>query len=208
MFEKFTDRARRVIVLAQEESRSLDHGHIGTEHILLGLLSEGEGLASTALTEGGVGLPAARAQTEEIIGRGKGQPSGHIPFTPRVKTVLELSLREALMLGHNDISTEHILLGLIREGGGVANQIIVNLGADQEQIRQTVLRLVRERGEELGEELTGEAEPGMARLPPGVRLVSSPGQLQEVIRRLGAIDDRLAAIERHLGIGKADPEAG
>jgi ATP-dependent Clp protease ATP-binding subunit ClpC len=208
MFEKFTDRARRVIVLAQEEARALDHGHIGTEHILLALLHEGQGLAATALKAGGVGLPAVRAQVEEIIGRGEGQPSGHIPFTPRVKTVLELSLREAMILGHNYIGTEHILLGMIREGEGVANLVLVNLGADHDQIRQTVLGLVHQRGEEPGEEPRGEGEAGLTRLPPDVRLLGSPAHLQEVIRRLGAIDGRLAAIERHLGIGKADPEAG
>jgi ATP-dependent Clp protease ATP-binding subunit ClpC len=208
MFEKFTDRARRVIVLAQEEARGLDHGHIGTEHILLGLLHEGEGLAATALNEGGVSLPAARTQVEQIIGPGDGQPSGHIPFTPRVKKVLELSLREALILGHDYIDTEHILLGLIREGDGVANHVIVDLGADQDQVRQTVLRLVRERGEEPEAESPSELEAGQVRLPPDVRLVGSPAQLAQLLRGLDRIDDRLAAIERHLGIGKADTEAG
>ena len=121
MFERFTDRARRVVVLAQDEARMLDHNYVGTEHILLGLIHEGEGVAAKALESLGISLDAVRQQVEEIIGRGQQQaPSGHIPFTPRAKKVLELSLREALQLGHTYIGTEHILLGLIREGDGVA----------------------------------------------------------------------------------------
>src|ERR1700744_1396806 len=120
MFERFTDRARRVVVLAQEEARMLNHNYIGTEHILLGLIHEGEGVAAKALESLGISLEAVRQQVEEIIGQGQQAPSGHIPFTPRAKKVLELSLREALQLGHNYIGTEHILLGLIREGEGVA----------------------------------------------------------------------------------------
>ncbi|MGZ6978137.1 MAG: Clp protease N-terminal domain-containing protein, partial [Acidimicrobiia bacterium] len=130
MFERFTDRARRVVVLAQEEARLLNHNYIGTEHILLGLIHEGEGVAAKALVSLGISLEAVRAQVEEIIGHGGSAPSGHIPFTPRAKKVLELSLREALQLGHNYIGTEHILLGLIREGEGVAAQVLVKLGAD------------------------------------------------------------------------------
>ena len=130
MFERFTDRARRVVVLAQEEARLLNHSYIGTEHILLGLIHEGEGVAAKALESLGISLEAVRSQVEEIIGQGGSSPSGHIPFTPRAKKVLELSLREALQLGHNYIGTEHILLGLIREGEGVAAQVLVKLGAD------------------------------------------------------------------------------
>ena len=130
MFERFTDRARRVVVLAQEEARLLNHNYIGTEHILLGLIHEGEGVAAKALESLGISLEAVRQQVEEIIGQGGSSPSGHIPFTPRAKKVLELSLREALQLGHNYIGTEHILLGLIREGEGVAAQVLVKLGAD------------------------------------------------------------------------------
>src|SRR5437899_206239 len=130
MFERFTDRARRVVVLAQEEARLLNHNYIGTEHILLGLIHEGEGVAAKALESLGISLEAVRNQVEEIIGQGGSSPSGHIPFTPRAKKVLELSLREALQLGHNYIGTEHILLGLIREGEGVAAQVPVKLGAD------------------------------------------------------------------------------
>jgi ATP-dependent Clp protease ATP-binding subunit ClpC len=142
MFERFTDRARRVVVLAQEEARMLSHNYIGTEHILLGLIHEGDGIAAKALESLGVSLEAVRAQVEEIIGQGQQAPSGHIPFTPRAKKVLELSLREALQLGHNYIGTEHILLGLIREGEGVAAQVLVKLGADLNKVRQQVIQLL------------------------------------------------------------------
>jgi ATP-dependent Clp protease ATP-binding subunit ClpC len=142
MFERFTDRARRVVVLAQEEARMLNHNYIGTEHILLGLIHEGEGVAAKGLESLGISLEAVRAQVEEIIGQGQQAPSGHIPFTPRAKKVLELSLREALQLGHNYIGTEHILLGLIREGEGVAAQVLVKLGADLNRVRQQVIQLL------------------------------------------------------------------
>ena len=142
MFERFTDRARRVVVLAQEEARMLNHNYIGTEHILLGLIHEGEGVAAKALESLGISLEAVREQVEEIIGQGQQAPSGHIPFTPRAKKVLELSLREALQLGHNYIGTEHILLGLIREGEGVAAQVLVKLGADLNRVRQQVIQLL------------------------------------------------------------------
>src|SRR5205807_1382998 len=142
LFERFTDRARRVVVLAQEEARLLNHNYIGTEHILLGLIHEGEGVAAKALEQLGISLEAVRTQVEEIIGQGGSSPSGHIPFTPRAKKVLELSLREALQLGHNYIGTEHILLGLIREGEGVAAQVLVKLGADLSRVRQQVIQLL------------------------------------------------------------------
>ncbi len=142
MFERFTDRARRVVVLAQEEARGLNHNYIGTEHILLGLIHEGEGVASKALESLGISLEAVREQVQEIIGQGQQAPTGHIPFTPRAKKVLELSLREALQLGHNYIGTEHILLGLIREGEGVAAQVLVKLGADLSRVRQQVIQLI------------------------------------------------------------------
>src|SRR5712671_5979166 len=142
MFERFTDRARRVVVLAQEEARMLNHNYIGTEHILLGLIHEGEGVAAKSLESLGISLEGVRSQVEEIIGQGQQAPSGHIPFTPRAKKVLELSLREALQLGHNYIGTEHILLGLIREGEGVAAQVLVKLGADLSRVRQQVIQLL------------------------------------------------------------------
>ncbi|HWB72301.1 MAG TPA: ATP-dependent Clp protease ATP-binding subunit [Egibacteraceae bacterium] len=142
MFERFTDRARRVVVLAQEEARMLNHNYIGTEHILLGLIHEGEGVAAKALESLGISLEGVRDQVEEIIGQGQTAPAGHIPFTPRAKKVLELSLREALQLGHNYIGTEHILLGLIREGEGVAAQVLQKLGADLNRVRQQVIQLL------------------------------------------------------------------
>jgi len=159
MFERFTDRARRVVVLAQEEARMLNHNYIGTEHILLGLIHEGEGVAAKALESLGIALEGVRQQVEEIIGQGQQAPSGHIPFTPRAKKVLELSLREALQLGHNYIGTEHILLGLIREGEGVAAQVLVKLGADLNRVRQQVLQLLSGyQGKEPAESGSGRGE--------------------------------------------------
>jgi ATP-dependent Clp protease ATP-binding subunit ClpC len=143
MFERFTDRARRVVVLAQEEARMLGHNHIGTEHILLGLVREGEGVAAKALESLGISLEAVRQQVEEIIGQDRQAPSGHIPLTPRTKKVLELSLGEALQLGHNYIGTEHILLGLIGEGEGVAVQVLVKLDTDPGRIRRQVIQLLQ-----------------------------------------------------------------
>ena len=140
MFERFTDRARYVVVLAQEEARMLDHIYIGTEHILLGLIHEGEGVAARALEFLDISLEEVRRQVEEIIGQGEAAPTGQIPFTPRAKKVLELSFREARQLGHNHIGTEHILLGLIREGDGVAAQILQKLGADLKRVRRTVIQ--------------------------------------------------------------------
>src|SRR5216683_2786455 len=185
MFERFTDRARRVVVLAQEEARTLNHNYIGTEHVLLGLIHEGEGVAAKALESLGISLEAVRQQVEEIIGQGQQAPSGHIPFTPRAKKVLELSLREALQLGHNYIGTEHILLGLIREGEGVAAQVLVKLGADLNRVRQQVIQLlhgyqakdVMSAGDWLGER-------GRAGLP------------DDVLAQVDALDRRLAALER------------
>ncbi len=142
MFEKFTDKARRVVVLAQEEAKLLNHNYIGTEHILLGLIHEGEGVAAKALESLGINLDSVRDQVQEIIGQGQQAPSGHIPFTPRAKKVLELSLREALQLGHSYIGTEHLLLGLIREGEGVAAQVLTRLGADTNRVRQQVIQLL------------------------------------------------------------------
>jgi ATP-dependent Clp protease ATP-binding subunit ClpA len=138
MFERFTDRARRVVVLAQEEARMLNHNYIGTEHILLGLIHEGEGVAAKALESLGISLDAVREQVQEIIGQGQQAPSGHIPFTPRAKKVLELSLREALQLGHNYIGTEHILLGLIHEGQGIAARALTSMGISLDVMRQAI----------------------------------------------------------------------
>src|ERR1700694_1098960 len=142
LFERFTDRARRVLVLAQEEARLLNHNFIGTEHILLGLIHEGEGVAAKALESLGISLEAVREKVEETIGPAGSSSPGSPPFTPRAKKVLELSLREALQLGHNYIGTEHMLLGLVREGEGVAAQVLVNLGADLSRVRQQVIQLL------------------------------------------------------------------
>jgi ATP-dependent Clp protease ATP-binding subunit ClpC len=161
MFERFTDRARRVVVLAQEEARMLNHNYIGTEHILLGLIHEGEGVAAKALESLNISLEAVRQQVEEIIGQGQAAPTGHIPFTPRAKKVLELSLREALQLGHNYIGTEHILLGLIREGEGVGAEVLQKLGADLNRVRRTVTQ--RLSGSDPG---TTEETPSTTRSPP------------------------------------------
>jgi ATP-dependent Clp protease ATP-binding subunit ClpC len=171
MFERFTDRARRVVVLAQEEARLLNHNYIGTEHILLGLIHEGEGVAAKALESLGISLEAVRSQVEEIIGQGGSSPSGHIPFTPRAKKVLELSLREALQLGHNYIGTEHILLGLIREGEGVAAQVLVKLGADLSRVRQQVIQLLS------GYSGAGSPEAGKAGASTGGGSESPSGSL-------------------------------
>jgi ATP-dependent Clp protease ATP-binding subunit ClpA len=183
MFERFTDRARRVVVLAQEEARMLNHNYIGTEHILLGLIHEGEGVAAKALESLGISLDAVRQQVEEIIGQGQQAPSGHIPFTPRAKKVLELSLREALQLGHNYIGTEHILLGLIREGDGVAAQVLVKLGADLNRVRHQVVQLVAARPPREG--------------APGAEVQA---RLDAIEGRLTAIDGLLAAVEQRVGI--------
>ena len=171
MFERFTDRARRVVVLAQEEARLLNHNYIGTEHLLLGLIHEGEGIAAEALQSLGISLEAVRAQVEEIIGQGQSAPTGHIPFTPRAKKVFELSLREALQLGHNYIGTEHLLLGLIREGEGVAAQVLVKLGADLARVRQQVVQLLSSyaRGEAPAEQAGARARLVRMTVPEELR---------------------------------------
>ena len=199
MFERFTDRARRVIVLAQEEARLLNHNYIGTEHLLLGLLHDGGGTAASALESLGVTLDAAREQVREMIGEGKQPQQGHIPFTPRAKKVLELSLREALSLGDDHIGTEHLLLGLLAEADGVGAQIVARLGAS--------LRAVRDKVIELCGAEPDQAAAGVGSWPRGasVRGVA----LSEVRDLLASIDRRLSAIERHLGIAAApdEPEA-
>ena len=145
MFERFTDRARRVVVRAQEEARALDHDYIGTEHILLGLLREGQGVAAKALASLGIGQEVVRQRVGDVVPPGQVEArSGHIPFTPRAKRVLELSRGEAQQLGHHYIGTEHILLALIRQGDGVAAQVLVALGADLDRVRERVLQLLAE----------------------------------------------------------------
>ena len=162
MFERFTDRARRVVVLAQDEARGLKHNYIGTEHLLLGLISEGEGVAAKALETMAIKGEAVRASVIEIIGEGEKPVEGHIPFTPRAKRVFELSLREALQLGHNYIGTEHLLLGLLKEGEGVAAQVLTKQGADLAQVRQTVIQMLSgyQRGDDEGRESVGAGVGG------------------------------------------------
>jgi ATP-dependent Clp protease ATP-binding subunit ClpC len=183
MFERFTDRARRVVVLAQHEARTLGHDYISTEHLLLGLIDEGQGVAITALTSMGINLDEMRQAVLDSIGRGA-KPlaeSGHIPFTPRAKKVLELSLREANQLGHNYIGTEHILLGLIREGGGAA-QLLAGAGVDHDRARQQVIEL-----------LFGHREAGSVTTSPPAAPVAD-----ELMGRLASIATRLTAIEQRL----------
>ncbi len=200
MFERFTDRARRVVVLAQEEARLLNHNYIGTEHILLGLIHEGEGVAAKALESLGISLEAVRSQVEEIIGQGGSSPSGHIPFTPRAKKVLELSLREALQLGHNYIGTEHILLGLIREGEGVAAQVLVKLGADLSRVRQQVIQLLSGYS---GPATSGQSGKEPAGASTGSNSGDSSGQTGSVV--LDQFGRNLTQVAREKGL---DPVIG
>src|SRR4029079_18581725 len=197
VFERFTDRARRVVVLAQGEARLLNHNYIGTEHILLRLIPEGHGVAAKALESLGISLEAVRAQVEEIIGHGGSAPSGHIPFTPRAKKVLELSLREALQLGHNYIGTEHILLGLIREGEGVAAQVLVKLGADLSRVRQQVIQLLS--GYAGGKEAAGATAGSGESAPSGSLVLDQFGRnLTQLARekKLDPVIGREREIER------------
>jgi ATP-dependent Clp protease ATP-binding subunit ClpA len=194
MFERFTNQSRRVVVLAQEEARMLNHNYIGTEHLLLGLLHEGSGTAATALTSAGITLEAAQVEVESVIGQGKELPSGHIPFTARAKKCLELSLREALQLGDNYIGTGHLLLGLISKGDGVGVQVLERLGADLGQLRHRVTV-----------ELENDPEAGGSADEPA--LVRPSRQGDTIRRLLDTIDSRLSSIEGHLGITRAEPTA-
>jgi Clp amino terminal domain, pathogenicity island component/UvrB/uvrC motif len=189
MFEMFTDRARRVIVLAQEEARMLNHNYIGTEHLLLGLGHEGDGVAANALESLGIRQEAVRQQVEQIIGRGQQAPPGHIPFTPRAKKVLELARRESDHRDDGFIDTEHLLLALIREGGGVACQALVQLGADLERIRQQVVLLLPER-----------AERSAVRLASRMGKRARSSAINDILARMGAVEHRLAGIERWVGM--------
>ncbi|WP_203842784.1 Clp protease N-terminal domain-containing protein, partial [Winogradskya humida] len=202
MFERFTDRARRVVVLAQEEARMLNHNYIGTEHILLGLIHEGEGVAAKALESLGISLEGVRQQVEEIIGQGQQAPSGHIPFTPRAKKVLELSLREALQLGHNYIGTEHILLGLIREGEGVAAQVLVKLGADLNRVRQQVIQLLSGyQGKEpaaSGEPAAPSSSTVLDQFGTNLTQAAREGKLDPVIGREKEIERVMQVLSRRM----------
>ncbi len=193
MFERFTDRARRVVVLAQEEARMLDHNYIGTEHILLGLIHEHESVAAEALVSLGISLDTVRQAVLEIIGQGRQPPSGHIPFTPRAKKVLELSLRESLQLRANYIGPEHILLALLSEGRGVAIQVLTGAGVDLNRVRQQVIEL-----------LDGQRtqEPSLAAAAPSA--ASGPSAGDDLVSRLASFVARLNAIELRLSQSSGD----
>jgi ATP-dependent Clp protease ATP-binding subunit ClpA len=193
MFERFTDRARQVVVLAQEEARNLHHDYIGTEHLLLGLLHEGRGVAARALTGLGIDQEAVRQRVVDIVGRGDKNPAGHIPFTPRAKKVLQLALREALQFGHNYIGTEHILLGLVREGDGVAAQVLTGMGAELGRVRREVTEL-------LGLQ-PGQTDPSGGTSLPGRAGRGTRKALARIIERLDAIEFRLAGLEKRVGTG-------
>jgi ATP-dependent Clp protease ATP-binding subunit ClpC len=199
MFERFTDRARRAMALAQEEAQR-HHSGVGTEHLLLGLIQEGEGVAAKALEALGISLETVSQQIQEIIGPAKPPPSGHSRFSPRAKQVLKLSLREALQLGHHYIGTEHLLLGLMREGEGVAAQVLVKLGADLSGVRQQVIQLLQgNQGQEEPEAGRTAPRPGGAR--PGRARPGQPGTLAEILRGVESIDSRLSAMEQSVGAG-------
>jgi ATP-dependent Clp protease ATP-binding subunit ClpA len=195
MFQRFTDQARRVVTLAQEEARMLRHNRVGTEHILLGLIQVDDGIASASLEALGISLAAVREQVEEIIGTGRWAPPVNIPYAPQAKRVLDMSLREALALGHHTIGTEHILLGLIREGESPAARVLASLGAELGLVRQQVLELLQD---------TSDEEPASA--PPGVTAdAGERGLLSEAIARFESIDSRLSAVEQRVGTG---PDVG
>ena len=209
MFERFTDRARRVIVLAQEEARMLNHNYIGTEHILLGLIHEGEGVAAKALESMGISLEDVRREVEEIIGQGSQPHTGHIPFTPRAKKVLELSLREGLQMGHKYIGTEFLLLGLIREGDGVAAQVLTKLGADLPRVRQQVIQLLSgyEGNEGEGNQSQGGAGPVGAGAGAGQGGRGGPGGSGERSNSL-VLDQFGRNLTQAARDGKLDPVVG
>jgi len=196
MFERFTNQARRVVVLAQEESRSLNHNYIGTEHLVLGLLREGQGTGAKALESLDVTVEAVRGEVETRIGRGDQQQSGHIPFTPRAKKALELSLRESLALGHDYIGTGHLMLGLIRKGDGVGVEVLVGLGADLNVLRARVIEL-----------LPNDTEEGDVSGPRIRTATARTERLSGAVQGLlDSIDARLTTIERHLGITRSVPD--
>jgi ATP-dependent Clp protease ATP-binding subunit ClpA len=195
MFQRFTDQARRVVNLAQEEARMFRHNRIGTEHILLGLIQVDDGIAAASLEALGISRSAVREQVEEIIGTGRWAPPVNIPYAPQAKRVLDMSLREALALGHHTIGTEHILLGLIREGESPAARVLASLGAELNLVRQQVLELLQD---------TPDEEPGSA--PRSVPAdAGDRGLLSEAIARFESIDSRLSAVEQRVGTG---PDVG
>jgi ATP-dependent Clp protease ATP-binding subunit ClpC len=194
MFERFTDRARRVVVLAQEEARMLEHNYIGTEHLLLGLIHEGEGVAAQALRALDVDLDTLRREVESLVGRGQQPTKGHIPFTPAAKKVLELALRESVQLGHEYIGTEHLLLGLLREGEGPGAQVLQQRGIELNTVRQEVIRLLH--GYQAG---AGRRGRRVVRGRPG-RPGAGGATLDEISHQLRVLGARLSAIETKLGV--------
>jgi len=199
MFERFTDRARRVVVLAQEEAKMLNHNYIGTEHILLGLIHEGEGVAARALESLGISLEAVRSEVVEIVGHGEEAPTGHIPFTPRAKKVLELSLREALGLGHNYIGTEHILLGLIREGEGVAAQVLIELGGSLDRVRQQVNQILA-NASQLQAEQVGGMQSRISQQQAMAMVAGGPGVYQDEPAELVRVVPVAREVHREAGM--------
>jgi ATP-dependent Clp protease ATP-binding subunit ClpC len=203
MFGRFTDKARRVLALAQEEARTLNHNRVGTEHLLLGLVQEREGTAAEALESLGISLDAVRQQVEKITGQVRDVPAlSHNQYTYRAKKALDLSLREALQLGHHHIGTEHILLGLLREGEGPAAQVLVELGADLSEVRQQVLRLLDDPQDE--QESQAAPRPGQAGTGQSAESAQSR-MLAEILSRIEAMDSRLSAVEQQMGAG---PDVG
>jgi ATP-dependent Clp protease ATP-binding subunit ClpC len=214
MFERFTESARRVVVLAQEEGRMLDHNYIGTEHILLGLIREGDGVAARVIGSMGLTLEAAREQVEAMVGRGSAASSGHVPFTPRAKKVLELSLREALELNTTYIGTEHLLLGLMREGDGVGAQILERLADPLPTVREAVIELARSEPGPGGSGPDGPVTVAVSALSSAargrnperdIRIRALMATVTELRAAIESIDRRLAGIERHLGIDPQEP---
>ena len=211
MFERFTDRARHAVVLAQDEARRLDHDHIGTEHVLLGLLGEPDSIAGRVLGQLGITLAAARADVEQLVGRGDGAPGGHIPFTPRAKKVLELSLREALAFGHNHIGTEHILLGIAREGDGVAMAVLEARGATGSNIRTLVQAAVsKAAGATAAAARVGDDDrrtPGADAVIATARQLAGSGAMgtHHLLEAMTLVDDTLASSA--LGALGVEPDA-
>jgi len=210
LFERFTERARQVVVLAQEEARQLKHNYIGTEHILLGLLREEEGLAARVLESLDITVERVRAQVVRIVGSGEEVTSGQIPFTPRAKKVLELALREALSLGHNYIGTEHILLGLVRENEGVAARILLDFDADSEKIRNEVIRMLSGPGSRRQQGAGGPEGKKSSKLLDqfgrNLTKLAAESKLDPVVGRQTEIErQQLAILKRQRHIAARDP---
>jgi Clp amino terminal domain, pathogenicity island component/UvrB/uvrC motif len=214
MFERFTDRARRVVVLAQEEARMLGHDYIGTEHILLGLLADGSGIPNQAMASLGITGDAVRQQVEEVVGRGHEQPTEHIPFTSQAKTAFQLSLREAMRQGQNFVGTEHILLGLIGEADGPAAQLLVRLGAGPDRVRQQVVALLSgDAGGPVPQQAGPAQQAGRSAqerrpVPQTERPARLPGKAgrarrerSALLTRFESVESRLSALERRVGAG-------